>query len=88
MTANPKKKAPELKFEEALERLGEIVSALEDESLGLDRSVELFSEGRRLAALCHEQLAAAEEQIRTLLKDDAGFREEPGLPAAAGDSDA
>lgn len=88
MTAKPKKKVPELSFEAALDRLGEIVGALENESLGLDRSVELFAEGRRLAALCHEQLSAAEEQIKTLLKDDGGFREEPGLPAAAGEPDA
>lgn len=88
MTAKPKGKPPELSFEDALERLGEIVVALEEESLGLDRSVELFSEGRRLAGLCHERLAGAEEQIKTLLKDDPGFREEPGLQDAPGDPDA
>ena len=71
-------------FEEALERLAEIVTELEQEGVGLDRSIELFSEGRKLASLCHEQLAAAEEKVKTLLKNDNGFREEPGLLDAAG----
>ena len=88
MSVKAQRKKPELGFEEALERLAEIVTALEDDAVGLERSVELFAEGRRLAGLCHERLAAAEQQINTLLKDDQGFREVNGLHDSAGDGDA
>jgi len=73
-------KQTELTFEEALERLNDIVAQLELESVSLDRSLELFAEGKRLAEFCQAQLAEAEEKVKTLLKTSAGFGEQPGLP--------
>ena len=70
----------ELTFEAALERLNEIVAQLESESVDLDRSLELFVEGRQLADYCQEQLVEAEEKVKTLLKTSSGFEEQPGLP--------
>ncbi len=75
----PEKKS-ELNFEEALERLNEIVAQLESESVSLDRSLELFAEGKRLVEFCHAQLTDAEEKVKTLLKTSEGFEEQPGLP--------
>ncbi|MCH7575143.1 MAG: exodeoxyribonuclease VII small subunit [Candidatus Marinimicrobia bacterium] len=75
-----------MNFEAAVERLSEIVEELEQENVGLDRSMELFAEGRKLADICHEQLAVAEEKVKTLLKSADGFREEPGLRDGSGKS--
>lgn len=72
-------KKAEFSFEEALERLNEIVAQLESESVSLDRSLELFAEGRSLAEFCQGQLAEAEERVKTLLKTSQGFEEQAGL---------
>ncbi len=82
----PEKKS-ELSFEEALERLNEIVAQLESEAVSLDRSLELFAEGKRLAEFCQAQLADAEEKVKTLLKTSAGFEERPGLPGLETEED-
>jgi exodeoxyribonuclease VII small subunit len=74
----PEKKV-EFSFEEALERLNEIVAQLEGESVSLDRSLELFAEGKGLAEYCQEHLAEAEERVKTLLKTSKGFEEQAGL---------
>ncbi len=60
-------------FETALARLESIVKQLETEEVGLDRSVELFKEGKSLARKCEQLLKAAQSAI-----DAAGN----GAPAA------
>jgi exodeoxyribonuclease VII small subunit len=72
-------KQAEFSFEEALERLNEIVAQLESESLSLDRSLELFAEGKGLAEFCQDQLVEAEAKVKTLLKTSTGFEEQAGL---------
>ena len=74
--ANIKK---DLTFENALERLNQIVDQLESESVTLDQSLKLFSEGKQLAEVCQTQLAAAQERVQTLIKTSTGFEEKPGL---------
>lgn len=51
-------------FEEALTRLEEIVDALEDESISLEKSIELYEEGIELSKLCTETLEEAELRIQ------------------------
>jgi exodeoxyribonuclease VII small subunit len=50
-------------FETAMARLDEIVKRLETENVSLDESVELFREGKKLAARCDELLKIAQETI-------------------------
>jgi exodeoxyribonuclease VII small subunit len=50
-------------FEAALKRLEEIVHQLEGDAVSLDRSVELFQEGRDLARRCESMLKTAQETI-------------------------
>lgn len=52
-----------LSFEEALSRLEEIVEKLEDESISLDESIELYEEGMKLSQRCTETLEEAELRI-------------------------
>ncbi len=60
----------ELKFEEALARLEEIVRSLEQGEAGLDESLVLFEEGVKLARFCNNKLDQAEAKIEVML--DAG----------------
>ena len=52
-------------FESSLDRLKAVVDELERESVDLERSVELFKEGRTLVARCEALLKNAEETLRT-----------------------
>jgi exodeoxyribonuclease VII small subunit len=60
------------KFEDALERLEQIVCQLENGSLGLDESLRIFDEGIRLTHLCTKKLEESEKRIQILLKNDQG----------------
>jgi exodeoxyribonuclease VII small subunit len=50
-------------FEASLKRLEDIVHQLESDAVSLDRSVELFQEGRELARRCEALLRTAQETI-------------------------
>jgi len=52
-------------FESSLDRLKKVVDELERDSVDLERSVELFKEGRTLVAHCEVLLKNAEETLRT-----------------------
>ena len=66
----------EYTFEQALARLEEIVKGLENGSLPLDKSIELFEEGNALVKLCTRKLDAAEQKVRILTETAAGITEE------------
>lgn len=53
-------------YEEAMERLSEIVRLLDGGKLSLDDSVKLFEEGAALARFCDNALKAAELKIKQL----------------------
>jgi exodeoxyribonuclease VII small subunit len=62
----------DLKFEECLARLEQIVAALESGNLPLEESLKVFEEGVGLARHCGRYLEDAERRIEMLAKDDAG----------------
>ena len=53
-----------LDFEEALSKLERIVEELEEESVSLDKSIELYEEGIALSKQCTETLEEAELRIK------------------------
>jgi exodeoxyribonuclease VII small subunit len=59
----------ELKFEEALARLEEIVRSLEQGEVVLDEALVLFEEGVKLARFCNEKLDQAEARIEIMMND-------------------
>jgi len=67
-----------LKFEEAVERLEAIVTAMEAGSLPLDECLKSFEQAVALSRQCAAQLEAAERQI-SVLTADAGLHEAPDL---------
>ena len=56
-------------FEQSLARLEQIVEALDDGNLPLEKSLALFKEGTKLARACRELLAEAEVQVKDALRD-------------------
>jgi exodeoxyribonuclease VII small subunit len=52
-------------FEQSLDRLTAIVKELEGEGVDLERSVELFREGRTLVTHCETLLKSAEATLRS-----------------------
>ena len=60
--------AEELKFEDALRQLEEIVSKLEGGELSLEESMAAFEQGTKLCKLCNAKLTEAEKKIEQLTK--------------------
>jgi len=63
----------DIKFEDALARLEQIVDTLEAGDLPLEESLKAFEEGVVMARHCARYLEAAEKRIEVLTKDDAGL---------------
>lgn len=59
----------ERKFEEALQRLEEIVAALEGGDLDLEDSLGMFEEGIKLSRWCTAKLNEAEQRIEKLVQE-------------------
>jgi len=59
-----------LAFEDSIRRLHEIVEQLEGGDLPLERSLDLFEEGVRLAKTSQARLDAAERRVEQLLGVD------------------
>ena len=56
----------DLSFEDALQRLEQIVSKLESGQAPLEESIALYEEGARLKAHCEALLKAAEEKVELI----------------------
>lgn len=64
--------AKKLTFEQQIQRLEEIVAALEKGDAQLADSLALFEEGTKLIAACSKQLDQAEQQVVKLMKGPDG----------------
>jgi exodeoxyribonuclease VII small subunit len=64
--------APGVTFEQCLERLEQIVHALEAGTLPLEESLKVFEEGIALARHCARYLEDAERRVDVLVKDETG----------------
>lgn len=62
----------EIKFEEALKKLQEIVEELESGNIPLDESLAKYEEGIRLVRLCQKKLQEAKKKIEVLVKTKDG----------------
>lgn len=54
-------------FESKIQRLDEIVKAMETGELPLEESLKLFEEGVKLSRECQSELEAAEQKVEILL---------------------
>jgi len=62
----------DIKFEDALQRLEQIVDQLEAGNLALEESLTVFEEGVGLARRCARYLEDAEKRIEVLTRDENG----------------
>ena len=68
----------DITFEDALQRLEQLVDQLEAGKLGLEESLKVFEEGVGLARRCARYLDDAEKRIELLTRDESGtLRTEP-----------
>jgi exodeoxyribonuclease VII small subunit len=63
--------AKKMSFEEAMNRLGEIVKRLEEGDVPLEESMRLYEEGMRLGSISRGILKEAEQRIKRLTQDAA-----------------
>jgi exodeoxyribonuclease VII small subunit len=62
----------ELSFEEAFAQLEAAVAALQDGKLPLERALQYYQEGMKLAQYCNELLQKAELSVQQLRIDNDG----------------
>lgn len=65
-----------LSFEASMERIEQIVRAMEQGDVPLEESLKLFQEGTKLIADCSKQLEEAELEIKKVIKNADGT---PGM---------
>jgi len=63
----------DITFEDALQRLEQIVDRLEAGNLALEESLKVFEEGVGLARHCARYLEDAEKRIELLTRDENGL---------------
>lgn len=64
-----KQQAKKTSYEAALIELQEIVLAIENEDVGVDRLAEQVQRAAELIALCRQKLRQTEEVVQTTLQD-------------------
>jgi exodeoxyribonuclease VII small subunit len=53
-------------FEQAMDKLSDIVQQLESASAPLDKTMKLYDEGVKLTAFCYHKLQTAEQKLKTI----------------------
>lgn len=72
-------------FEQAIQRLEEIVEILETEEIVLEKSVDLYKEGMELAEFCQTKITKAETEVVLLQKNISGEIEQTHFEIAEGE---
>ena len=64
-------------FEQAMNRLEEIIKVLENNQTSLEDSLALFQEGMELTKLCSDKLQTMEEKVAKIMVDDTTIKDMP-----------
>ena len=62
--------AKEIKYEEALCQLEDIVSKMENEELDIDELTTELKQAQKLVKLCKDKLTKTDKEIKTILKEN------------------
>lgn len=62
----------EIKLEEAMARLEEVLRALDRDGVDLEEALRLYEEGIKLVRICNDRLGDAERRIKLLKLADGG----------------
>ena len=68
--SNSKEDQERFDFEQALERLSEVLSELESDEVPLEKAIALYEEGMKLSRLCSKKLEEAEIRIQQVSEND------------------
>ena len=84
-----KTESQQLKFEEAIADLEQVIEQLESGDLSLEDSLAVFEKGVGLVRYCNQRLSEVEKKVELLVKDkDGQLQLKPfGNPAADSESD-
>lgn len=66
--------AKPLTFEEAMEKLEEIVEKLEVGDVPLEAAIAYFQDGMNLSKVCHDKLQSVEKQMEQILTEDGEMK--------------
>ncbi|MCX5688113.1 MAG: exodeoxyribonuclease VII small subunit [Candidatus Omnitrophica bacterium] len=69
--------AKELKFEEMMKKLEEIVGELESGNMPLEESLKKYEEGMKLIQSCRKKLDETKRKVEVLIKKDGKVALEP-----------
>ena len=62
--------AKEIKYEEALSQLEDLVSKMENEELDIDELTTELKQAQKLVKLCKDKLTKTDKEIKTILKEN------------------
>ncbi|MFE5322893.1 exodeoxyribonuclease VII small subunit [Paenibacillus sp. NPDC056579] len=68
-------------FEQAMDKLEQIVAQLESGDVPLEQAIELFQEGMNLSRLCGQKLEQIERKIEILMEEEGGLVKKPFNPS-------
>ncbi|MBU5443020.1 exodeoxyribonuclease VII small subunit [Paenibacillus sp. MSJ-34] len=77
MADNTEKTENAHSFEEAIDKLEQIVTRLESGDVPLEQAIELFQEGMKLSQWCGLKLEQVERKIEMLMEENGEFRKKP-----------
>lgn len=69
-------KKKEVAFKVAFSRLEKAVRTLEEGELDLEKSVDIFCEGMRSAAICQRKLNEAEKKVEIVVREFGNVKKE------------
>lgn len=69
--------AEDLSFEEALEKVEDLIDRIEGGEIGLEQSIEAYEEGAKLLARCRGVLERVEQRIEQLSQADVQAEDGP-----------
>ncbi len=64
-------------FEEMMQELESIVNQLDNDTISLEKSLELYQKGIALSKSCETTLKNAEKKVSQLMDEEADERDEP-----------
>jgi exodeoxyribonuclease VII small subunit len=78
-------KKQEKTIEAMIARLEEIASLIQSGETGLEQSIELYEEGKRLAKACSERLSTLQKKLETI--NPAELKDDNDMPPPSDDDD-
>ncbi|SFE31189.1 exodeoxyribonuclease VII small subunit [Alteribacillus iranensis] len=67
-------KTNEVSFEEAMEKLEQIVEKLEEGEVPLEKAITMYQEGMSLSQVCHDKLQKVEKQMDQIMDEDGEMK--------------